>query len=138
MLRLVASSLLISVGSLFIEDLTVDSRRLNLTQACSVRVLFGVFHYFLCEFRSVVNCLLKMVRSERSSTLTHGLLLLANNVTRRMVLLKNMHFTFRVGAEALRFSLFGLLLLALDFGVAVGSALGLVTVRGFRFIDGWQ
>ena len=135
MLRLVASSLLVSVGSLFIEDLTVDSRCLNLTQACSVRVLFGVFHYFLCEFRSVVNCLLKMVRSE-CSTLTHCLLL-TNNVTRRVVLLQNMHFTFGVGAEALRFSLFGLLLLALDFGVAVGSALGLVTVRGFRFIDGW-
>ena len=72
MLRLIASSLLISVGSsLFIEDLTVDSsRRLDLTQASSVRVLLGVFHYFLCEFRSVVNRLLKMVVRSECSTLT--------------------------------------------------------------------
>ena len=86
---------LIRVRSLFIEYLTVDSGRLNLAQTSGVRVLFCVFHYFLCEFRSVVNCLLKMVRSERS-TLIHILLLTYNETWRVVLLLENIHFSFGV------------------------------------------
>lgn len=117
------------VGCLLLKWLSVCGS-CHLTQTVLLRNLFAVFNYSLLKLGCVFNCLLKMVGSQLLSWLR-----LANYEAWSVVLLQNLHVGL-LGGPLLRMRIalaLVLLLFALDFGVAVGSALCLMTIWRFWF-----